>query len=565
MRRSKPCAALAAGALAFIVAFTSTGVSSDRGDYDPLSAARASAGKFVNEWATIPAQCWTKTDEGANPCWSCHVPALPPNELADWNLQETIQFPRPRLKNPWTNLFVDRRAAVAAISDEEILGWVREDNYSPLRDALARSKDYAGFAADLDFASGFDEAGFARDGSGWRALRYKPFPGAFWPTNGSTDDVFVRLPAEFRRDAEGRASADVYRANLAILEAALASDPYATDARVEHPVEPVDEKAAGADLDGDGVLGTAVRIRPLPARFVGGAGSVAVRRRLYPVGTEFLHSVRYLDPDAPSLTARRMKELRYSRKDADLPPRHRAQIYSQLKGEEEGEAAPEPPPEFEGSALTGLRNEFGWRLQAFIEDASGRLRLQTDEEHLHCMGCHTTLGVTVDHTFSFPRKLPGAEGWRPQDLRGQADAPQAGHAEGEVLEWVRRAQGGDEFRGNEEFARRFLPRGKLDETALRRAAPGGDRDLAWVLAPSRARALTLDKAYLVLVREQSFARGRDPSLEPVRSVHEASPDATTGLREAQAVRRDGRLLLDWTRSDPGEERKPLKPGDTRAR
>ena len=91
------------------------------------------------------------------------------------------------------------------------------------------------------------------------------------------------------------------------------------------------------------------------------ADFVAVRRRLYPVGTEFLHSVRYLDPDAPTFTAVRMKELRYSRKDADLPPRSRSQIYLQLKGEEEGEGAPEPPPQFDGSALTGLRNEFGWR------------------------------------------------------------------------------------------------------------------------------------------------------------------------------------------------------------
>jgi hypothetical protein len=57
----------------------------------------------------------------------------------------------------------------------------------------------------------------------------------------------------------------------------------------------------------------------------------------------------------------------------------------------------------------GLLNDFGWQLQGFIEDAEGRLRLQTQEEHLFCMGCHSNIGVTVDQTFSFPRKVPGKE------------------------------------------------------------------------------------------------------------------------------------------------------------
>ena len=51
-----------------------------------------------------------------------------------------------------------------------------------------------------------DGQGFARDRSGWRALRYKPFSGTFWPTNGSSDDVFVRLDPDFRRAATGEES-----------------------------------------------------------------------------------------------------------------------------------------------------------------------------------------------------------------------------------------------------------------------------------------------------------------------------------------------------------------------
>ena len=77
----------------------------------------------------------------------------------------------------------------------------------------------------------------------------------------------------------------------------------------------------------------------------------------------------------------------------------------------------------------------------------------------------------------------GAAGWRHQDLRGLQDHPQAGHAEPEVLTYFRRVGGGDELRANTEILARFFPGGKLDEIEVRRAAPGGDRDLAWLLAP----------------------------------------------------------------------------------
>ena len=57
----------------------------------------------------------------------------------------------------------------------------------------------------------------------------------------------------------------------------------------------------------------------------------------------------------------------------------------------------------------------------------------------------------------------------------------------------------------------------------------GPRDLAWLLAPSRARALALDKAYLAVVREQSFTRGRDAVLRPATRVHVRVDDEDTGL------------------------------------
>jgi hypothetical protein len=511
--------------------------------YDPLAVARAAGDRVENREAPIPSMCYTKTDGVSNPCWTCHTRGIGRNTAHDADLQREYAFSEVGLTNRWTNLFVDRSSALARISDEEILAYIREDNYTPLREALEGREDYPGYKPDLDFLQGFDEEGFARDGSGWRAVRYKPFLGTFWPTNGSTDDVFIRLPEPFRRDAEGRPSREVYRINLSLLELAMTVRPYEREpANIRRQVEPLDERVAGMDLDGDGQLRAGVtEIRGFPGHYVGGAAGAKMVTYVYPQGTEFLHSVRYVDPDAPSLLSTRMKELRYSRKVEGQDD-----WYVQAAYEREFENKQRSRlPVYPGSPEVGLLNEFGWQLQGFIEDDQGRLRLQTHEEHLFCMGCHTNLGVTVDHTFAFPRKVPGAEGWRHQDLRGIPDVPQVGHAKPEVLTYFERVQGGDEFRANGELLGRFFPGGALDEATVRRAAKGGERDLAFLLTPSRERALALDKAYRALVREQSFTRGRDTVVAPPANVHRQVENGSTELGDTDRVYEDGRLLLDW--------------------
>ncbi len=517
-------------------------------DYDPLAEARGSAGRVGNKEASVPAACYAKTEGRYNACWACHTGPRGENKLADLGQQSAYAFSAFGATNRWANLFEDRRPAAAAIGDDEALAYVREDNYEPLRRALAARPEALAYRPDLSLAAGFDRLGFARDGSGWRALRYKPFPGASWPTNGGVGDAFVRLPPAFRVDTAGAPSTETYRANLTILEAAVASDPATPAAAVDWPTEPLDERALGVDLDRDGALrpGT-TRLRGLPGRYLGGAAGARVRRGLYPRGVEFLHSVRYLDPDRPSLAAERMKELRYSKKEEELGDWAVAAAYERgAEEKDEGRA-----PIYRGSALSGLRNEFGWLLQGYIEDAAGRLRLQTDEEHRACAGCHGGLSVTVDTTFALPRKVPGADGWRPQDLRGMPDAPQVGHRDPEVLTYARRAGGGDELRANDEFRARFLPGGRPDEAALRRAAPGGDRDLFDLVAPSRERALRLDKAYMALARAQRFALGRDAPPAPPAHVHAAvEPGASTGLEAARRVYADGRLQLAWPRAAP---------------
>ena len=131
-------------------------------------------------------------------------------------------FPEPALTNPWTNLFEDRAARIAAISDADILAYIRDDNYlapdgsirlaatfSAIRRRAGTSTATAGgigFVPDAYFR--FDDDGYdlAPDGSrtGWRAFAYTPLPGSFSPASGSTDDVLIRLPEAYRQDADGK-------------------------------------------------------------------------------------------------------------------------------------------------------------------------------------------------------------------------------------------------------------------------------------------------------------------------------------------------------------------------
>jgi hypothetical protein len=513
-----------------------------RGDDYPLQYARDRGTRIDNREAPIPIQCYTKTAGESNPCWACHTDSTYPNLQSDAHLQAEYSFSAYGTRNRWSNAFIDRSAAIAAIDDDTALAWVRQDNYSATREILADHVSPWAYPFDLDYHGGFDDEGFARDGSAWRAFRYKPFVGTFWPTNGSTDDVLVRLPRAFR-ELDGHFSAAVYKANLALLEASLASDPWLADAAVDWPTEALDERVVALDLDGDGVLGDAVaRIRGLPDHYVGDAAGHPLSRGVYPEGTEFLHSVRYLDPDAPGMTARRFKELRYMHKEKELPRRRYFSAYEQEANDKEAGVL----PTYGGNAETGLLGGFGWRLQGYIEDGEGRLRLQSYEEHYACMGCHTGIGVTADGTFSLARKVPGAAGWGYQRIDDLPDVPQVGHADPEVLTYLRRVGGGDELRANDEMLARFFDGGRLDEAEVRRAAPGGDLRLPDLVAPSRERALQLDKAYMVLMRAQSFELGRDAMLAPPQRVHTQIDDQATGLREAHRTYRDGTLRLDWS-------------------
>lgn len=493
-----------------------------------------------NREAVIPPQCYTRAEGRHNPCYTCHqtYPGRErPNFMDDGRLQGVYDFSDVGLTNHWTNLFVDRKEEVAAISDEEILRYVHQDNYSSLIASLNATSNWKGPVPEIEnltqAGEAFDEHGFAKDGSDWVAFNYKPLPSTFWPTNGSTDDVMIRLPVAFRtsncEENAGERSRDVYMANLAIAEAAIKD-------RSSITLPEIDERALCTDLNGDGERTTIGELQR-PAHYVGDASDVPVTPMLYPVGTQFLHTVRYVGVNANGdiYNAPRMKEVRYMKK---LRFYSKAMLRTQY-GNEYSEKTEGNLPSFVDRGDEGVSNGFGWTVLGFIENEDGWLRQQTQEEHLFCMGCHTTIGSTIDQTFAFPRKVTGADGWGYLDLRGMADAPSLGETEGEILSYLKRAHGGNEFRENEEMQRRwFGAEGEVDVAKVKAA-----EDVYELITPSRERALTLNKAYRVLVEKQSFTRGRDATLEPARNVYDQVDPDVEPLRAEHRYSYD--IRLDW--------------------
>ncbi len=526
-----------------------------------------------NRAAYITSQCYTKTvDENStvhNPCYTCHTASAPPNYINDYALQESYDMGEYSRSNRFDNLFRDRSDAVAGISDAAILSYIREDNYrkdglitlaaslSSVPDAWDSNGNgkWDGYLPDCYFD--FDAEGFDRnpDGedTGWRAFGYYPFPGTFWPANGSTDDVLIRLPDPLREDAGGNTSRSVYRINLAIVESLIKE----SDVILE---ESVDETQYGVDLDHDGILGTAGKIvfvweKPdfdtatgklgnFSMSYVGRAkellesNELLIAPGLYPQGTEFLHTVRYIDIDETNTTIRmapRMKELRYARKVS-------WNSYSQLQNAalseiKEKNGFPDRLRTIVGDTEHGLQNGLGWVFQGFIEDGSGELRPQNYEETLYCIGCHSGIGAIRDGTFVFARKFGTdhfRKGWyhwsqKNNGLKDIAEPLTPGGAY-EYTTYLQANGAGDEFRGNEEIMQKFFDQeGKLLESEAEKIRT----DISYLLYPSVKRALELNKAYKVIVDEQSFIHGRDPHVKPLVNVHtEVTPKASTMIKAA---------------------------------
>jgi len=519
--------------------------------------------------AYVTSQCYTKTKDADgslhNPCFSCHINSQEPNYVNDWAFQQYYGFSDATKKNPWTNLFVDRTDAVDAVSDEAILAYVRRGNYFDANGTIMLSatlrhvpsewdynKDgkWSGYKPDCYFA--FDGEGFDHtpqgEYSGWRAFAYAPFLGTFWPTNGSMDDVLIRLPEVMRQNGKGQFDKRVYKVNLAIVEALIK--------RRDISIEPVDEHLFNTDLNQNGVMDTASKVvyRWTPPSFdfekkryynysmyyVGRAKDAQIDNALhmapglYPEQTEFLHTVRYIDIDENGSVrmAPRLKELRYGRKAfwntyPQLANASRSEII-------ERDLFPNRLRTITGNEENGLGTGLGWVYQGFIEDRDGYLRPQTYEETLSCIGCHSGIGAIEDSTFVFARKFgAGAKqmGWyhwtqSETGFKGIRE-PRLPDGRYEYTLYLEQNGAGDEFRSNDEVREKYFDANGSLVTAEIEALHD---DISRLILPSAERALLLDKAYRVIVKEQSYIYGRDAHVTPALNVYrEVEPDQPTGI------------------------------------
>jgi len=485
----------------------------------------------------IPSMCYTKTvfKDGSqhNPCYACHIKGNVPNYINTSRLQVELDFPPDMRVNPYDNLFKNRFDQASKISDQEILDYVRKSNYQNNRELLLANnlpKDWPGYRPDAFYQ--FDQDGFDRKPDGgftlWRAYRYYPFLGTFWPTNGSTDDVMIRLSPEFSEDENKKFDLAVYKINFAIVESLIKQK----DVQLGFVI---DESHFGEDFNQNGKLDTSGKIVFPPRHYVGHAkllqqeNSVHLAVGLFPEGTEFLHSVRYLDWDDKTNNIKlsaRMKELRYAKK-------YQWFNYSELKDLAQKEFlgtqflrdADWKLETFRGSAQLGLRTASGWVFQGFIEDNGGQLRPQTREETIYCMGCHSGTGATVDATFSFSRKFPADvlqgswQHWSQNGLVGVKEPKVSYQNHTDVFEYgfyLMSNPSGNEFVSNNEVLAKFFDQeGKAKDDVFDRL----HEDISILLYPSFDRAMELNKGYKLVVEEQSFIYGREGNIAPFRNVH----------------------------------------------
>jgi len=540
---------------------------------------------LYNETAYIPSQCYTKTIDNvnenivSNPCFSCHTKNKEPNyTLEDDNLQEAYDFPEFALTNHWKNLFKDRTKEIKHISDKNILQYVRKDNYKDKNNNIIlenklknipkewdfnNNNKWDGYIPDCEF--NFNQEGFdiSKSGNitGWRAFAYYPFLGTFWPTNGSTDDVMIRLPKIFWKNVHNEIDLEVYKLNLSIVESLVKQKDVL--------INSIDEKKYGIDLNQNGILDNSSKIvfkwttpkyniktntySNYSMSYVGLAkeilniNKIQIAAGLYPKGTEFLHSVRYIDinDNKEIKLASRMKELRYAKKTY-------WSTYSKLKdlGDEEIKEKydfPDRIDKYIGDIEVGLNNKRGWYYQGFIEDKQGELRPQSYEETLFCIGCHSNVGAIADSTFVFQRKFEhdtfqsGWYHWSQKGLKGIKDKVLK-NGDTEYVQYLKQNNAGDEFRTNKEIMNKFFKKKWKDDLASiekdlleklnkpdvvlnqewklkQEELDKVKKDISHLILPSQKRALALNKAYKSIVNEQSYIYGRDIHIKPINNVH----------------------------------------------
>lgn len=238
----------------------------------------------------------------------------------------------------------------------------------------------------------------------------------------------------------------------------------------------------------------------------------------------------------------RMKELRYAKKYTwktygEIQRAAQSELWeSQALDSSEAQIAL-----FRGDYEEGLNNNIGWVYQGFIEDREGKLRPQTHEETIGCMGCHSHLGATTDSTFAFARKFEGTNKdkkeygwnhWSQKGLNGIQEPKVEYKDHGEQYEYsfyLHNNHSGNEFRNNDEVQSKFFDDNGSVKQELIEALHDDVTDL---LFPFKARALDLNKGYKVMVEEQSYIYGRDANVKAMENVYrEVSEGLTTGIKK----------------------------------
>jgi len=511
-----------------------------------------------NPTAYIPSQCYTVTKDTEenlhNPCYSCHKKSEEPNYVNDFDLQENYSFPLIARENPYKNLFKDRKKQIATISDESILDYIRQSNYFDKNSEIILKKKLQNIPKNWDYDDNnkwngyipdcyfnFDNEGFDKDlknnYTGWRAFAYYPFLGTFWPTNGSTDDVLIRLDRVFMEDEKGKFDLEIYKINLAVIESLIK--------RKDVYIDDVDENIYGIDLNKNGILDKTnkVKYKWEPLRgfnmfYVGMAKiyqeeqKIFTRAGLYPKNTEFLHTVRYLDIKNNSISlSNRLKELRYAKKvySPSYMDLSSTTIQANIEKEDDGDIH----EVFKINPEIGISNGKGWRYLGFLEDKNGDLRPSTKEELIYCIGCHNNLGATTDTTFVFQRKLDSKEfqkgwyHWKQKSLKGLSE-PKRADGKYEYSYYLENNHAGDEFRENQEIIKKFFNSvGVLKKDEVEKL----HKDITHLLMPSIKRAMQLNKTYKLIVEEQSFIYGRDTTMKPSKNIHKnLQENQTTHLK-----------------------------------
>lgn len=108
------------------------------------------------------------------------------------------------------------------------------------------------------------------------------------------------------------------------------------------------------------------------------------------------------------------------------------------------------------------------------------------------------------------------------------------------MHYLQRAGGGSEFRENPEMLSRwFTENGNVDAEKVKAA------DVYTLIAPSRERAMQLNKAYTHIVRHQSYIYGRDATWLSANNVFETIDESEPPLApEFRFYNWD--IRLDWS-------------------